>query len=82
MTNSIYGIPNIKVKFFSTVLVGLGKQTHTENFEDEINEFLKIHEGDILDVQYQPIDREQGNPYISVMVVYTEKDKPGKKTKE
>lgn len=61
MTNSIYGIQDIKIKFFS----GLES---TVAFD--IAEFLKKHNGNILDIQHQVVSTY----LVSVMVVYTEKD--------
>lgn len=60
MTNSIYGIQNIKIKLFS----GLASTV-----EFEATEFMKKHNGDIIDVQHQIVSSH----IVSVMVVYTEK---------
>ena len=61
MTNSIYGIQNIKIKFFS----GLESTVAFDTAE-----FIKKHNGDILDIQHQVVSTY----LVSVMVVYTEKD--------
>ena len=49
MNNNFFGITNIKVKHFS-----INKETDPDLLE--INNFLKYHNGNIIDIQYQQND--------------------------
>ena len=52
----MFGITNIKVEFF----------TCTKSHVDELNNFLKKHDGNIIDIQYQQNDLATKQ----IMVVY------------
>ena len=64
MSNNFFGITNIKVKHFSI----------HENEIDIINEFLKQHDGNIIDIQYQ----QNNFTCKQILVIYQDCKKVGK----
>lgn len=64
MNNNIFGITNIKVHHISC---------HKEDISI-INDFLKLHDGDIIDIQYQ----QNNFTNLQVLIIYQD-TKGGKK---
>ena len=63
MSNNFFGITNIKVKHFII----------HDDF-NTLNDFLKIHDGNIIDIQYQ-----QNNFAVKqILVIYQDNKKVGK----
>lgn len=56
--NNLYGITNIKIVFMQT----------TDNNAPEINDFIKRHDGNIIDIQYQ----QNNFTCHQVMIIYSE----------
>ena len=64
MSNNFFGITNIKVEHFVLHSDEIGK----------LNEFLKIHDGNIIDIQYQ----QNNFTCVQVLVIYQDVKKVGK----
>lgn len=64
MSNNFFGITNIKVKHFSL----------HDNEIDTINEFLKMYDGNIIDIQYQ----QNNFTCKQILVIYQDVKKVGK----
>ena len=62
--NNNFGITNIKVKHIS----------YKSDEIDVINEFLKIHDGNIIDIQYQ----QNNFAVVQVLIIYQDNKKAGK----
>jgi hypothetical protein len=59
MNNNLFGITNIKIKHFSII----------ENNYNDINNFLKVYDGNIIDIQYS----QNNFAAKQILIVYQEK---------
>lgn len=64
--NNLFGITNIKVKHFSI----------SGDEIEKINDFLKLHDGNIIDIQYQ----QNNFTCKQILVIYQDVKKVGKKS--